>query len=720
MASQVGVAEVAVVPTFKGFRRKVTAETDGSAQQASSGFSRIFSKTGTDSGKAAGSGFKRAFEGSAQGASSKVTKALEGDVAKASRALSAARLKEQDAAGKSRVAEKQLAEARKKYADDSSQVVRAQERMESSSRQLKQAHERTEEATDDLKKAQGELARAADRAGDELQDAGGRGVTGFRSNVVGGVKGFAGPLITAFAALGIGRIVMGAFDDAKNFVLGAIQLASDMEQSVGGVDAVFKDQADTIHAWGQEAAQSVGLSRSKYNEFATVVGAQLKNLGIPMENLSGQTNDLVGLGADLAAQFGGPTSDAVGALSSLLRGESNPIERYGVSINQARIEAKLLEMGLGGLEGAQKDEAKLQATLALLYEQTADAQGAFGREADTLAGKQQRNAAAWENASTRIGEAFMPIALQLSDILANDIIPVISEMVEEHGPALAEAFEEIAPALRDLAEDLLPQLPGLFKSVADSLPAVISFMESAAPVVADVVGGLADLLNATDAYLSLVAGDTNIQEFMETILGLESPIGKALGWVAGFANGVGQFLGQARVGAQVAIDGIVGFITGLPQRAKDALGDIGNTLKGSGKALMDGFLKGIESMFRPIGDAVSGALTWVKGFFPQSPAKRGPFSGSGWTDLKRSGGATWDQWLGGMGGGEPPFPGFPGSPGGPSAPGAGAAAMVGVFVQNPFTGEYLISKVDDRADVRAAARGGQVSSAIRNRRWADA
>ena len=720
MGSQVAVAEVAVVPTFKGFRRKVSAETDGTAKDASGGFTRVFAKTGADSGKATGAGFKKAFDQSSAGTSAKLTKQLEADVAKASRALSTARLKEQDSAGKVRVAEAQLAEARRKYASDSSQVIRAQERMESASRQLGQAHRATEDATDDLKKAQGELARAADRAGDELSDAGERGVTGFRSNVVGGVKSFAGPLIAAFAALGIGRIVLDAFGEAKDFVLNAIDLASGLEQSVGGVDAVFKDQADQIHAWADEAASAVGLSKASYNEFATLVGAQLKNLGVPFDEIAGKSNELIELGADLAATYGGTTKDAVSALTSLLRGERDPIEKFAVGLKQADINARLAEKGLAGLEGEAAKQAETLATLELLYEQTADAQGAFGREADTLAGKQQRNAAAWENASTRIGEAFLPIAMQIADILGEDVIPVIAEMVEEYGPELAKAFEEIAPSLRDLAEELLPKLPGLFESFADALPAVIRFLEKATPLVVDLVGGLTDLLTATDAYLSFLSGDTSLDEFVESINGLASPIGDALKWVMDFALGVARWFGEATINVSNAVNNIVGFITGIPQRAKDALGDLGNTLKDSGRALMGGFLKGIEEMFKPIGDAVSGALNWVTGFFPRSPAKRGPLSGSGWTDLRRSGEAFWDQWLGGIGGGEPSFPAFPGSPRGASFPGVSGAMSPGVFVQNPFTGDYLIAKVDHRADARAAARGEQVAVGLRNRRWADA
>src|SRR5690606_39340172 len=69
----------------------------------------------------------------------------------------------------------------------------------------------------------------------------------------------------------------------------------------------------------------------------------------------------------------------------------------------------------------------------------------------------------------------------------------------------------------------------------------------------------------------------------------------------------------------------------LAGRAVEALGNVGRALFESGKALIQGFIDGIQSMVSAVGNAVSGVLDFVGGFFPNSPAKRGPFSGRGWT-----------------------------------------------------------------------------------------
>lgn len=194
--------------------------------------------------------------------------------------------------------------------------------------------------------------------------------------------------------------------------------ASALEQSDGAIQAVFGSHASGMQALASRASQNVGLAKSEYQDLATIIGSQLKTMGVSMNDLGPQTDKLISLGADLAAQFGGSTADAVSALSSLMRGERDPIERYGVSIKAADVEAKKAAMGLSGLTGEAAKAADTQATLALLTEQTASAQGAFGREADTAAGQQQRATAAAKDAAANLGQVLLPVVASASQHLA--------------------------------------------------------------------------------------------------------------------------------------------------------------------------------------------------------------------------------------------------------------------------------------------------------------
>lgn len=703
MGSQVAVAEVAVVPTFKGFRRQVTSETDSSAKSASQGFSRVFAKTGTTSGKEVGTGFKKAFEQSSKGTSEKLTKALEADIAKASRTLSAARLKEQDAAGKARIAERQLAEARQKYASDSSQVVRAEERMATASRQLEQAHERTEDATQDLQRAQGELARAADRAGDELAEAGERGVTGFRSNVVGGVKGFAGPLIAAFAALGIGNIVADAFSQAKDFVLGTIDIASDLNESVNAVEVSFGDASAEVLKLGENSAQAFGLSKRDLNAYATQFSSFVKTIAGSGGDVAGTLAELIGRGTDFASVMNLDVADALQVFQSGLAGETEPLRKYGIDLSAATVEQYAYANGIAAA-GTQLTEAqKIQARYGSLLQQTNQVAGDFANTQDELANKNRINAAEWDNVQAKIGDAFLPVAKEVATIVGDDIIPVIAQLAEEQGPELAKAFADILPDVTALAKDALPLLPPLIEALVASIPPLLGFLAAMGPLFVTANQDYATFWTTLSGFMSFLSGTTSPAEFIGKLLQMEGPLASVNRWAIETGNWFERTFNDIARIVGTKINEAVGFLSGLPGRAVAALGNLGSTLFGSGRALMDGFLKGIQSMLDDIGRTVSGALEWVRGFFPSSPAKRGPFSGSGWTGLRKSGEAFWDQWLGGMGGDEPPFPAVPGFPGGAASftPSVGGSGVAGA---RSVTQNITLQTQDPRLAVRQMGR----------------
>lgn len=195
--------------------------------------------------------------------------------------------------------------------------------------------------------------------------------------------------------------------------------AGDLQQSVGGVETVFGNSSKQMLAWSKNAAKSVGLSQNEYNEFATLVGSQLQNFGMSAEQSASKTNELIGLGADLSSMFGGTTADAVDALSSALKGEMDPIEKYGISLNDATLQAQAASMGLDDLYKSGDRNAKMQATLAAITAQSGKAVGNFAREADTAQGQQQRMNAAFENAKAALGEALLPFLTQMAEKLAS-------------------------------------------------------------------------------------------------------------------------------------------------------------------------------------------------------------------------------------------------------------------------------------------------------------
>lgn len=252
------------------------------------------------------------------------------------------------------------------------------------------------------------IDREADRAGRSSGSA-------FTQSFKGAMAGIAG----AFAAVGLG-----------SFVKDAVNAAGQLEQSVGAISSVFGDSAKDMNKWSRNSATAVGLTSNEFNELGTLIGSQLKNGGIAMDKLAPKTNELIGLGADLSSMFGGTASEAVEALSSALKGERDPIEKYGVSLSQAKVDAEAAALGFEKVGGALSAEANQAATMSLIMKQTTDAHGNFAKESDTFAHKQQVAAAQWGDLTTKIGEVFLPVFSGVIGFFSEKAMPVIGEIVD--------------------------------------------------------------------------------------------------------------------------------------------------------------------------------------------------------------------------------------------------------------------------------------------------
>lgn len=92
-----------------------------------------------------------------------------------------------------------------------------------------------------------------------------------------------------------------------------------------------------------------------------------------------------------------------------------------------------------------------------------------------------------------------------------------------------------------------------------------------------------------------------------------------------------EWFGKFLSGAKEKFVSLLKYVGGIPGKIVDGLGNIGGTLLSSGKALIDGFGKGIKDAFGKVTGWVEDGLNKIRDFFPHSPAKRGPFSGKGYT-----------------------------------------------------------------------------------------
>lgn len=399
------------------------------------------------------------------------------------------------------------------------------------------------------------------RLGIEL-DADASGVDRGVGQASGSLSRFGGGVakVARGAALGLGAIGAAAGYVGKEVA----ESASRQQQAMGAVETVFGRAAEKVKKWGDDAAASVGLAEAEYAELATVVGSQLQNMGMNQDDSAKKTRELIKVGADMAATYGGSVADAVASVSSLMRGESDPIEKYGVGIKKSDVNARLAAEGLTGLTGAALKQAEAQATLSLLNEQTAKTSGAFARESDTLAGAQARLGAKVENLKAAAGEKLLPVLTDLTNLASERLLPGVVRLSEAAqrrlGPALATVGEfireKVVPAGRDLYEwyvdKIQPQLANLgrivipalaeaFQTVAakvkenkpeleklkDTLAKIIEFIVSKVyPVVATTLGEAFKLAgDAIGVVIDLVAA---LVRGFETLVGWGDKVKEAL------------------------------------------------------------------------------------------------------------------------------------------------------------------------------------------------
>ena len=203
------------------------------------------------------------------------------------------------------------------------------------------------------------------------------------------------------------------------FVNGSIKAASDLEQAVGGTEAVFKEATGQISDFAKTSAETVGLSEADFRNFTTIIGGQLKRMTGDLDFAADKSIALTKVAADLAATYGGTTKEAMVAFSAALRGEADPAERFNLNLKVSAVQAKAVELGLAKSTATVSDAAKAQATYALIMDQASDALGQFNRENDSAAHKQQVATAEIENAKAALGEGLLPVFSSAASAVGN-------------------------------------------------------------------------------------------------------------------------------------------------------------------------------------------------------------------------------------------------------------------------------------------------------------
>lgn len=609
------------------------------------------------------------------------------------------------------------------------------------------------------------LAKEFDIAGGDAGKSAGKGI---HSGILGSVGGLAVPLATAFAALGIGKILS---DSISN--------ASDVAEAGGAISAIFGGASSSINTFAGDASKAFGLSQIESLNAAKTFGIFGNAAGLTADANASFANEFTGLAADLAAFNNTDSQTAIDALGAAFRGESEPMSQFGVLLNEATLKARAMEMGIYDGNGALTSQQKLLATQAEILAQTATQQGNFGDTSAGLAGQQKIFETGVANLSATFGAMLLPIMTTVVEFMNSSIIPAfrdVSVWVSDNigllkGVGLALGVTAGAWLVMTGVLTAFNGIMAIVRAVtlAGSVAQwALNVAMSASPIgiiivaLAALVGGIVWVATQTtffqDAWAAMVdifvSSMGMFSDFFTNTIGMFSDFfSNTVGMFVDFGAGVVAFISgfwagmkstfataiaflldlffkfhplgilisnfdaivaflksaMGNIGKAVStgIDSAITFFADLPGKAVSALGNLGSTLLGSGKSLIQGFIDGISGMLGKVGDAVGGVMDFVAGFFPNSPAKHGPLSGAGWRKILTSGTAIGTALSDGLKNSIPDLdsmlsssvnvgaftPRVDASVYG-SAVGAGSANSA-IYVQNPFTGEYLLAQVGE-------------------------
>ncbi|MBE5852259.1 MAG: hypothetical protein E7299_04805 [Lachnospiraceae bacterium] len=434
--------------------------------------------------------------------------------------------------------------------------------------------------------AQGMKEKISEILGEEVPGAGKTAGTTLGSSLV-------GSFTKVMATLGIGKVISDAFSEG-----------ADLQQSIGGVDTLFKESADIVKQYANEAYKTAGLSANEYMESVT------------------------GFSASLLQSLGGDTAKASEAANTALVDMSDNANKMGTSMELiqnayqgfAKQNYTMLDNLKLGYGGTQKEMERLLAdaeafsgvsydisNLSDVYEAIHVIQGEMGisgRTAEEAAAIIERTGRSSAEVYEQLGTTAKEGATTFSGALASMKAAAtnllgkltLGEDISSELFALQETFQtflfgNVLPMAKSLLSTLPDILDGLFTLVVQT----INNIDAGEMVQTGInlVTGLAD----TIVY--------NIPYLLEAAWNLMSEFGKALlttDWSEVGMNLLRELQGSLELNAGEILGAEGSFITVLAEQIQESLPTILNQGIQIVTSIVEGILQTIPTLLTTAGE----------------------------------------------------------------------------------------------------------------------
>lgn len=349
------------------------------------------------------------------------------------------------------------------------------------------------------------------------------------------VSGSADTVVSKFGKIAktVGKTVaaVAAVKDAAFVKLAKDSLfaSGELEQNIGGSEAVFKEYAETVQATAKDAFQNMGLSTSNYLATANKMGALMQGSGLSIEESMDLSTQAMQRAADVASIMGIDIDSAMESIAGAAKGNFTMMDNLGVAMNATTLEAYAMSKGIKTAYADMDNASKVSLAMEMFLEKTSYAAGNYAKENETVAGSISTLKSAWTNFMDGSGGA---------DALVSSLSGA--------GKAIGESLKEIVPRL---AESIPEVLSGMLPAISEGLSSIFSSIGFDIPADS-IAGALTGTFEGAMQVISTVSG---------AIIGMISTISSSVGSLDGIFGG---------------LSGMVSDVAGLIAQAFGAIGEV--------------------------------------------------------------------------------------------------------------------------------------------------
>ena len=419
-----------------------------------------------------------------------------------------------------------------------------------------------------------------------------------------------GTLKKVIVAAGIGKIISDS-----------INMGGALQQSLGGVETLFKDSADTVKEYAAQAYRTVGLSANDYMEQTTSFAASLLSSVSQDTDAAAQLANMAMVDmADNANKMGTDMQDIQNAYQGFAKQNYTMLDNLKLGYGGTQAEMQRLLNDATKISGVKYDLGNLADMYSAIHiiQQEMDITGTTAKEAaTTLTGSFAAMKAAAENVmgnwstGADLTEPLQALADTAQTFLVDNLLPMIGNVLA----GIPEIVYSLVPELLQTGTELLSSLAqgfteGIPEFFSTALPQLLAFTDQLRDNAASFVDAGLNLI--TQLLNGLVAGLPDLIAYVpDIIINICGIINDNMPKI--LAEGV-SIIVQLVVGIVKAVPDLLANWKKILQAVLSVISAI-NWLN-IGKTILTGVANGVKSMGSSLLNAFKGgfssALAWIK------------------------------------------------------------------------------------------------------------